>query len=210
MRACTRISPAGIASPKLGVVELDRALTAIAAGRPVVIPTDTVYGLAASLTVPGAVEQLFRLKERPRAKAIPVLAHDAPTLEKVATFDGRARAAARLWPGPLTVVLPRAPGFDVDLGGTDSGTVAVRVPAHSVALEILRATGPLGVTSANLSAGPAATTAEDAAGVFGPDVVVVDGGKCEGAPSTVVDLTSTLRVLREGTISATELQALMS
>jgi tRNA threonylcarbamoyl adenosine modification protein (Sua5/YciO/YrdC/YwlC family) len=191
------------------VSELDVALAELDAGRPVVVPTDTVYGLAASLRAPGAVAELFRLKGRPRAKAIPVLAHDAASLEEIVSFDERARAAARLWPGPLTVVLPRAPGFDVDLGGTGS-TVGVRVPAHPVARELLRRTGPLAVTSANLSGDPPLTTAEAAREVFGASVVVVDGGACDGAPSTVVDLTGVPRVLRSGALDAAQLQELMS
>jgi L-threonylcarbamoyladenylate synthase len=185
------------------------ALTELRAGRAVVIPTDTVYGLAASLDVAGAVGELFRLKGRPRAKAIPVLGSDAAALARVASFDDRARAAARLWPGPLTIVLARAAGFEVDLGGIDDGTVAVRVPAHPVALELLRVTGPLGVTSANLSGEEPVTTAAGAIDLFG-DVPVVDGGTCDGEPSTVLDLTSEPRVLREGGIDRARIQSLMS
>lgn len=188
---------------------IDSALAELDAGRAVVVPTDTVYGLAASLRAPGAVARLFEIKGRPREKAIPVLGHDSHALEAVVSFDERARAAARLWPGPLTVVLPRAPGFDVDLGGT-GGTVAVRVPAHPVAQELLRLSGPLAVTSANLSGEPPLSTAAEVQRVFGESVAVLDGGICDGVPSTVLDLSGAPRVLREGGLSADMLQELMS
>ncbi|HEY7876038.1 MAG TPA: L-threonylcarbamoyladenylate synthase, partial [Actinomycetota bacterium] len=136
---------------------------------------------------------------------------DVRALEAVARFDERARhVAASIWPGPLTIVLPRAPGFDADLGGTSPGTVAVRVPAHPLALEFLAQTGPLGVTSANLSGAPPLTTAEEAEQLFGSKVGVLDGGACKGQPSTVLDLASTPRVLRAGAVDAAQLQALMS
>lgn len=188
---------------------LDEVLAELDAGRAVVVPTDTVYGLAASLRAPGGVSELFRLKGRPRSKAIPVLGHDAQALEAIAAFDERARAAARLWPGPLTIVLQRAPGFDGDLGGTGS-TVAVRVPAHPIARELLTVAGPLAVTSANLSGEPPLTTAAEAEEVFGAAVTALDGGTCDGAPSTVLDLTGEPRILREGALGAAQLQELMS
>jgi tRNA threonylcarbamoyl adenosine modification protein (Sua5/YciO/YrdC/YwlC family) len=191
------------------VTELDAALDALDAGRAVIVPTDTVYGLASSLRVPGAVAELFRVKGRPRAKAIPVLGYDVDALTEVASFDERARRAARLWPGPLTIVLPRALGFEVDLGGTGD-TVAVRVPAHPLARELLGATGPLAVTSANPSGDPPFTTAAAARGGFGHDITVLDGGTCDGVPSTVLDLTGEPRVLREGGVGLDALQALMS
>jgi L-threonylcarbamoyladenylate synthase len=179
------------------------------AGRAVVVPTDTVYGLAGSLRAPGSVASLFRIKGRPRDKAIPVLAHELAALEAIASFNERARAAARLWPGPLSIVLPRAPGFTADLGGTGA-TVAVRVPAHPLVLELLSITGPLAVTSANLSGRPPLTTAEDARRVFPSGLAVLDGGTCDGEPSTVLDLTGEPRVLRAGPLDDADLQAVMS
>ena len=189
----------------------DEAVAALERGGVAVVPTDTVYGLAASPSAPGGVAQLFRLKGRDRAKAIPVLAPGASELEAVAVFDARARRlGARFWPGALTLVLARAPGFDADLGGA-APTVAVRVPDHPVVLELLRRTGPLAVTSANLSGEPPLTTADSARAVFGQDVVVLEGGTCDGAASTVLDLTGEPRVLREGALDANAvLQASMS
>ena len=188
---------------------LDAAAAELEAGRPVVVPTDTVYGVAASLRASRAIDGLFRIKGRPRDKAIPVLASDPAALEEIVSFNERARAAALLWPGPLTIVLPRAPGFDVDLGGTGD-TVAVRVPSLPLALELLSVTGPLAVTSANISGQPPLTSAAAAREVFGSDVVVVDGGTCDGAPSTVLDLTGEPRILRAGALGAEELYAVMS
>jgi L-threonylcarbamoyladenylate synthase len=191
------------------VSELDAALSALEAGRPVVMPTDTVYGLAASLRVHGAVAELFRLKGRPRDKPIPVLGYDGAALAAIASFGERARAAARLWPGPLTLVLPRAQGFDVDLGG-GGDTVGVRVPSHPLARALLRVAGPLAVTSANLTGEPPLTTAAAANALFGDEVVIVDGGECDGEASTVLDLTGAPRVLRPGPLGEEELQELMS
>ena len=178
---------------------MERAEEALRAGRLVVIPTDTVYGVAA---LPGVAEDLFAAKGRPEDKAIPVLGARAADLESIAEFDERAtRIAARFWPGPLTLVLPRAPGFTVDLGGIDAETVAVRVPAHDVALELLDRSGPLAVTSANRSGEPAATTVHHARAALGDAVAVyVDAGECGGAPSTVASLVGELRLLRPGPV----------
>ena len=184
------------------MTELRDAVAAVGAGRVCVIPTDTVYGVAASLTVPGAIDRLFALKGRPRDKPLPVLGGDAASLEDVVSFDEPARRLAeRFWPGPLTIVLPRSRGFTVDLGG-EGTTVAVRVPAHRIALELIRATGPLAVTSANRSGAPPFTTAAEAVAEFGDDVCVLDGGTCDGAPSTIVSLAPTPIFLREGGVSA--------
>lgn len=173
------------------------AVAALARGAPVVVPTDTVYGVAAT---PGHAGALFGLKERPVAKALPILGAGTEQLSTVAVFDERASAlASAFWPGPVTLVLARAGTFTADLGGLDPETVAVRVPAHDVALEVLRATGPLAVTSANLSGGPPATTLAEARRVFGDRVeVYLDGGVCDGTPSTVVSLTGAAEILREG------------
>nr|MDQ3958446.1 L-threonylcarbamoyladenylate synthase [Actinomycetota bacterium] len=158
---------------------------ALVGGGAAVIPTDTVYGLAAA---PAHALALFELKGRPSEKAIPVLAADGAQLADVVTIDAAAAALAHdLWPGPLTLVLPRNPDFGADLGGDDPSTVAVRVPAHPVALELLRATGPLAVTSANLSGEPPSTTLAEAQSVFGERVdAYLDGGACDGEPSTVL------------------------
>jgi L-threonylcarbamoyladenylate synthase len=178
-------------------VTVEEAAAAIRDGAIAVVPTDTVYGVAA---LPEAAGGIFDLKQRPRDKALPVLGSGVVQLGGVAELDLGARALAEEhWPGPLTLVVPRAPGFVADLGGTDPATVAVRVPAHPVTLELLRRTGPLAVTSANVSGEPPATTYEDAC-ALAPDVIGLDGGTCDGLPSTVVSLVGAPRVLRRGAL----------
>ena len=181
---------------------------ALRAGRLVVIPTDTVYGVAARPDIPGAIAAIFEAKGRPEDKAIPILGASRDDLEVVALFDDAARRLAeRFWPGPLTLVLSRASDFEVDLGGTDPGTIAVRVPAHDVAIELLRRSGPLAVTSANRSGAPASTTVEQARSSLGDSVAVyLDAGVCDDEPSTVAVVAGGLRVLRPGPVSEDELR----
>lgn len=168
---------------------------AIRAGGVAIVPTDTVYGLAAA---PDAAAEIFELKKRPASKALPVLGTGPAQLRAVAQLDEVALALAeKAWPGPLTLVVPRAGGFTADLGGSDTSTIAVRVPAHPLALELLALSGPLAVTSANRSGDPPATTAHAARALF-PDAVLLDGGTCDGSPSTVVSITGEAQVLREG------------
>ena len=175
------------------------------------VPTDTVYGLAAALRR-DAIVRAFALKGRPADKALPVLAAAATDLEEVAELDpGALRLAQRFWPGPLTIVCPRAPSFELDLGGSGDGTVAVRIPASDPVLAILSETGPLAVTSANLSGTAPATTIERAREVFGRAVgAYVDGGLCDGAPSTVISTVGDPTVLREGALPGADLLQMLT
>lgn len=177
-------------------------LDALAAGEVIGIPTDTVYGLAVRTDVEGAVRSIFELKGRPEDKPLPVLAADLSSLETVARFDERVRAlAGRFWPGPLTVVLPRADGFEADLGGDERATVAVRVPKHPLARAVLERSGPLAVTSANLSGEPAVSIAAEVQAIF-PSLLVLDGGPGAGEPSTVLSLVGQDPIiLRHGAVS---------
>lgn len=185
-------------------VTVAEAAAAIRAGAMVIVPTDTVYGIAAR---PEAAAAIFDVKNRPRAKALPVLGPDLDGLAGIAELDGAARALAEEhWPGPLTLVLRRARPFTAYLGGTDDTTVAVRIPAHPVALELLRATGPLAVTSANLSGEPPATACGEAS-ALAPELLCLDGGTCDGVPSTVLSLVGEPRVLREGALDGGPLVA---
>ena len=186
---------------------LQDALAALANGKAIVLPTDTVYGVGARPDDPSAVASIFRAKGRPEEKALPVLAADVAALEPVAVFEERAvRLAQRFWPGPLTLVLPRAAGFTHDLGGGNDGTIAVRIPAFDRTLELLSESGPLAVTSANRSGEPAAATVEEARAALGHAIdVFLDGGRVGGAPSTVVHLVGEPAILREGALGKREI-----
>jgi L-threonylcarbamoyladenylate synthase len=189
---------------------IKRAAAAVAAGELVVLPTDTVYGLGCDAFSPEAVVRLLTAKGRGRAMPPPVLVPHARTLDGIATDvsdDVRALAEA-FWPGGLTLVVPMQRTLSWDLGDT-GGTVAVRMPLHPVALELLESTGPMAVSSANLTGRPAAATAEEAKEQLGDSVAIyLEAGPAgSGVPSTIVDGTGDVpRVLREGAVSLPELR----
>ncbi|MFD1721682.1 L-threonylcarbamoyladenylate synthase [Amnibacterium endophyticum] len=194
------------------------ARAAIARGDLVVMPTDTVYGIAADAFQPAAVQALLDAKGRGRQAPPPVLVPNRSTLDALAEQVPEAvnRLADAFWPGALTIVLPARATLVWDLGET-GGTVALRMPDDRIALELLAETGPLAVSSANLTGQPAATTAQDALGMLGDAVdVYLDAGSTPGAlPSTIIDATGLvdgtgpLVVLREGAILAEALQAVV-
>ena len=185
-------------------MRMERALRELRAGRPIVLPTETVYGIAVSPMRAG-IDLLFAVKGRPTTKAIPILGRDVEALAGVVVFDRAAqRLAERFWPGPLTLVLPRAATFDVYLGEGEPG-VAVRVPDDPVAAGVLGSSGVLAVTSANRSGQPPARTIEEAKAAFGDDVrVYLDGGPRAGRPSTLISFVGPPRVLREGPIASAD------
>jgi L-threonylcarbamoyladenylate synthase len=177
-----------------------------------VLPTETVHGLAALPSVPGATDKLYALKDRPPDVAIAVLVADVEQAETVAVLDARGlRLVDALWPGPLTLVVNRVPGALLDLGGSE-GTVGVRCPAHEFVRALAEAVGPIATTSANRHGDPTPATAIEAAASLAGDVdLVIDGGPCVGSPSTVVDLTGPeARILREGPIAAETIVTLLS
>lgn len=187
------------------------AVAALRSGGLVVLPTDTVHGIAARPDDASATARLFEAKARPRELELPVLVPDVASAERIAVFDGRARAlASRYWPGPLTLVLPRDPASrGWDLGG-DPETIGVRVPRHPLALAVLAISGPLAVTSANRSGEPTPADCGSIVEVFGDSVEVYlcDEGPLTGEASTVLDLAhGEPRVLREGALSGEELRA---
>jgi L-threonylcarbamoyladenylate synthase len=183
--------------------DLQRAVAELRAGRPVVIPTDTVYGVAALPGIPGAIKAVFAAKGRAKDKALPVLAARLEDLAGVAELEATAhRLGAAFWPGPLTLVVRRRPDLAWSLGAGSEDTVAVRIPDCDVALRLLAATGPLAVTSANRSGYPPARTVPEARAALGEAVHhYVDGGRCAGAVSTVVSVVGAPRVLRAGAIA---------
>ena len=190
-----------------------RALAAIQSGELVAFPTDTVYGLGASIHDPKAIERLYLVKGRDTAKAIAVLIGDLDDLSQVATDMTRTalRLAERFWPGPLTLVVARQPGLPKNL--SQQPTIGVRMPDHPVALDLLHLTGPLAVTSANLSGQPSASTAHLVYSQLGGQIsLILDGGQTPGGhPSTVVDCTgSELLILRSGPLSLEDLQAALA
>lgn len=192
--------------------DVEQAIRALRAGEAIVVPTDTLYGLAALPTVPGAVDRLFSLKRRPADTPIAVLVAGIEQVEALADLSGAARRLAdAFWPGPLTMVLPRRAGVDLPLGEPHA-TIGVRWPDHPVIAALAEAVGPLATTSANRTGEPTpATAGEAAASLVGDVAVVLDGGACAGTASTVVDLTGPdLRVLREGAITESALRATLA
>lgn len=176
----------------------------------VAVPTDTVYGLAADPRRAGATGRVFELKRRPADVGLPLLVGDPAQVLELAgkvTLAAR-RLMSRHWPGALTIVLPRSASLVAELGG-DTATVGVRCPDHAFMRELCHRLGPLAVTSANRHGEPELRTAAQVLEVFGEKLgLVVDGGNCAGAPSTVVDCTeSAPRCLREGALPWEEVAA---
>ena len=185
-------------------VGIEQATDAVRRGELVVLPTDTVYGLGTDAFSPEAVGDLLAAKGRGRDMPVPVLVGSPRTLDGIATRLGTAARALveAFWPGGLTLVARAQPSLQWDLGDT-GGTVAVRMPLHPVAIELLQATGPMAVSSANTTGHPPATTADEAVQMLGDAVsVYLDGGPSgEPVPSTIVDVTGDVpRVLRAGAL----------
>jgi L-threonylcarbamoyladenylate synthase len=194
------------ASDLLRGMRLARA--ALGRGELVVLPTDTVYGVAADAFNPLAVQRLLDAKGRGRQSPPPVLIPSIATLDALAAeVPPEARALVdAFWPGGLTIILPARDSLQWDLGDT-GGTVALRMPANQVALELLTETGPLAVSSANLTGEPAAMSIDEAQRMLGDSVAVyLDAGAAGTAGSTIVDATGLsaglgVRIVRQGTIS---------
>jgi len=186
-------------------VGLEQAADAVRRGELVVLPTDTVYGLGTDAFSPDAVASLLAAKGRGRDLPVPVLVGSPRTLDGIATgLSGTARALVEaFWPGGLTIVATVAPSLQWDLGDT-GGTVAVRMPLHPVAIDLLQKTGPMAVSSANISGQPPATTLDEAVDQLGEAVsVYLDGGPSgDPVPSTIVDVTGDVpRLLRAGALA---------
>jgi len=192
---------------------IQTALEILQSGGLVSFPTDTVYGVGALAFDAKAVESIYTAKDRPIEKAIPILIGGAEDMEKVGMNipDIAHQLAARFWPGPLTVVIPKKPTLPESVSATD--TVGVRMPDHEVARALLRAAGPMAVTSANISGQPSPSTAPEVFAQLGGRIdLIIDGGATPGGvPSTVIDCTGEeLRILREGPISLEEIRIKLS
>jgi L-threonylcarbamoyladenylate synthase len=189
---------------------IEAAVEAIRRGDLVVLPTDTLYGIGADAFKPWAVNALLNAKGRGRQMPPPVLVGAKSTLDGlVVTVPQTARELVdAFWPGALTIIVEHAPSLQWDLGDLD-GTVAVRMPLHPVALEVLREVGPMAVSSANKTGEPAATTAEAAREQLGYSVsVYLEAGPTpDSLPSSIVDLTGeTPRLVRAGAIPLSKLR----
>ena len=192
--------------PQKRIEGVRAAADAVRAGRCVVLPTDTVYGIGCDAFNNDAVEALLATKRRGPDMPVPVLVGSWVTIQGlVREFTETAKTLVEaFWPGGLSIVVPEAPSLPWNLGDT-RGTVLLRMPNQPLALELLQETGPMAVSSANISGNPPATTAAEARQQFGDAVpIYLDGGTAEiGEPSTIIDISGPVpRILREGAISA--------
>jgi L-threonylcarbamoyladenylate synthase len=190
---------------------IEWAAEQLAAGGVIGLPTDTVYGIAASLGRIDAIKRIFEIKERPLDRTLPVLVSSARAMLQFATIpdNGIRDLLDEFWPGPLTVVVPGSSGLPSGVRAED-GTVAVRLPNHPLAIEIIeKSGGAIACTSANLSGElPALTAEETAIALAGKLDLVIDGGRAPGgvASTVVVAHGNDLTVLREGGIQSGDLQ----
>jgi tRNA threonylcarbamoyl adenosine modification protein (Sua5/YciO/YrdC/YwlC family) len=196
--------------PEVRADAISTAAHSVSAGELVVLPTDTVYGLGADAFDAVAVGDLLRTKGRGRNVPVPVLVGSWTTIDGLVTaVDSRTRDLIEaFWPGGLTLVVRHAPSLTWDLGDAD-GTVAVRMPMHPVAIELLEKTGPMAVSSANRHGQPAAQDGRQAQEQLGDDVAVYldDGPVPGGVASTIVDVTAGRpRILRLGALGVEQLR----
>lgn len=194
-----------------GPDDIEQVAAALRAGGVVVVPTDTVYGVAACVARPEAVAQLFSVKRRPTSVALPVMVADVADVASLpVTVSARARHVMEaFWPGPLTIVLPADPTLARRLGG--EATLGLRIPNDDALRALVRRTGPLAVTSANEHGEPPCLEPDDVRRVFASHTDVAglwDGGRRDGAVSTVVKLGDEGdTVLRHGAIDPADVAA---
>jgi L-threonylcarbamoyladenylate synthase len=191
--------------------QVERAVIILRQGGIVAYPTDTVYGLGASMSIPCAVQRVFQAKQRPQDMALPLL---VANVSQIAELAGQVTPVARrlidsFLPGALTIVLP-ASGTVPDIVTAGGNTVALRIPDHPVPIALIEGIGtPLVGTSANVSGESSPLTAAEVRSQFDDeiDIIIDEGGHCAGRESTIVDLTGeTPVILREGAISTEALR----
>jgi L-threonylcarbamoyladenylate synthase len=190
--------------------QIDKGIAILRRGGLVAFPTDTVYGLGAGMTLPQAVERVFAVKSRPQSMALPLLVANTAQISEVAERVPPVawRLIERFLPGALTIVLPRSEAVPPIVTG-GGGTVAVRIPAHPIPIALIEGLGtPIIGTSANLSGRPSPLTAEEVHSQLGNKVdLIIDGGRCTGQESTIIDVTGeTPAILRAGAISREEIE----
>ena len=190
--------------------QISRGISVLKSGGLVAFPTDTVYGLGASSAIPRAVERIYRVKQRPENLALPLLLAEPSQINEVASYVSPVAwlLIRKFLPGALTIVLPVSKSVSRVITGGGK-TVAVRIPDHPLAIALIQGIGvPVVGTSANLSGQPSALTADEVRSQLGDKIdLVIDGGRCPGRESTIVDVTGKVpRVLREGAISREELK----
>ena len=189
--------------------QISRGIAILKSDGLVAFPTDTVYGLGANSGIPRAVERIYKVKQRPQNLALPLLLAEPSQISEVASYVPRVAwlLVHKFLPGALTVVLSSSKSVSRIITGGGK-TVAVRIPAHPLAIALIQGVGtPIVGTSANLSGWPSALTADEVRSQLGNEIdLVIDGGRCPGRESTIVDVTGEIpRVLREGAISKAEL-----
>lgn len=189
---------------------VETAAEILHAGGLVAFPTDTVYGVGASAFDEAAVRSIYAAKGRSEEKAIPILVADAADLGRVALAlpPSARKLAERFWPGPLTLVVLKGPDLPSAVSSTD--TVGVRVPDHAIARALLRQSGPMAVTSANLSGQSSPRSAQEVLQQLGGRIpLILDGGTTPGGiPSTVLDCTQPEPVvLRAGPVALDDIRA---
>jgi L-threonylcarbamoyladenylate synthase len=197
------------------IINVEVAIATLDGGGVVALPTDTVYGLAAEVSHPAAVETIFTMKDRPRTRALPVLVDSVGQIAYLGAVwsDNAQKLADAFWPGALTIVVAAPHELATVLGGVHD-TLGFRIPDDDVVRRMIAVIGPLAVTSANVHGETACHSAYEVRDMFASksDLVgVVDGGERSGDVSTVVDLTGeSWTILREGAISASAIESILS
>jgi L-threonylcarbamoyladenylate synthase len=188
---------------------ISRAASIIKGGGVIAFPTDTVYGVGASAFQKAAIDRIYKIKERSKEKAIPILIGDPGELSIISSPPNQQiiQLMDQFWPGALTLIFPIAPDLPNNL--STSATIGVRIPDHELTRQLLRATGPLAATSANLSGEESALSAQDVSQILGSKIdLILDGGRSKGGEaSTVLDLTGADPViLRVGPITLDDIK----
>lgn len=190
---------------------IPKAKEVIKTGGTIAFPTDTIYGLAVDLFNPEAIKSIYKIKERSILKPIPILIGDIQQLDSLVlnVSDRIPTIANAFWPGPLTLILPKGPAIPKEL--SPYPTIGVRMPDHKFTMSLLKSTGPLATTSANISGDENPRTCQDVLDQLDNRIdLILDGGPTPGSmASTVLDTTGeTYQILREGPISLAEINAL--